>query len=69
MQEPIIKLNGWKTIKDYAKEKQVTTNCISKLVKLNKIDWREYPELNGLKLVKERANDRADTPQRGTSEE
>ncbi|PTX14480.1 hypothetical protein C8N40_111145 [Pontibacter mucosus] len=54
MQEPVIKLNGWKTIKDYAKEKQVTTQYISKLIRLDKVHWRTIPELNNLRLVKDK---------------
>lgn len=51
MKEPEINLNGWVTIAELAKRKGCTTNYISKLVKQNKIKYREFPELNGLKLV------------------
>lgn len=51
MKEPGINLNGWKTIKDLAKEKGCTTQYLSKLIKAGALPVREYPELNGLRLV------------------
>jgi hypothetical protein len=53
MQEPQINLNGWQTITDYAKERKVSTQYISKLIRQGKVESRTYPELNGIKLVKE----------------
>jgi hypothetical protein len=53
MQEPQIKLNGWQTITDYAQERKVSTQYISKLIRQGKVQSRTYPELNGIKLVKE----------------
>jgi hypothetical protein len=50
--EPIINLNGWQTIRDYAQERKVSTQYISKLIRQGKLEHRTYPELNGLKLVK-----------------
>jgi hypothetical protein len=50
--EPLINLNGWQTIRDYAKERKVSTQYISKLIRQGKVQSRTYPELNGLKLVK-----------------
>jgi hypothetical protein len=54
MQEPNINLNGWQTIRDYAKERGVSTQYISKLVREGKLRAISYPALNDLKLVKER---------------
>lgn len=53
MREPIIQLNGWITIKDLAEKRGCSTNNISKFIRLRKIPYREYPELNNLKLVPE----------------
>jgi hypothetical protein len=50
--EPLINLNGWQTIRDYAKARKVSTQYISKLIRQGKVQSRTYPELNGLKLVK-----------------
>lgn len=54
MEEPQINLNGWLTIKAYAKLKGVPTQNISMLVKRDKIEVRVFPELNNMKLVRER---------------
>jgi hypothetical protein len=54
MEEPIIKLNGWKTIATVAKEKGCSTQYISRLIRSHKYHVREYPELNNLRLVKDK---------------
>lgn len=51
MKEPQINLNGWQTIKAIAAKRGCSTQYISQLMRQGKIQFREYPELNGLKLV------------------
>jgi hypothetical protein len=51
MKEPLIELNGWVTIKTLAAKKGCSTNYLSKLIKQNKLQVKEYPELNNLRLV------------------
>jgi NADPH-dependent curcumin reductase CurA len=51
MKEPEINLNGWLTIARAADQAGVTTNVISNWIKRGKIQYREFPELNGLRLV------------------
>ena len=51
MKEPLIELNGWVTIKTLAEQKGCSTNYLSKLIKAEKLPVKEYPELNGLRLV------------------
>jgi hypothetical protein len=54
MSEPLITLNGWQTIKSYATARNVSTQYISKLIKQGKLDTYICPQLNNLKLVKEK---------------
>jgi hypothetical protein len=53
--KPLINLNGWQTIKSYATARNVSTQYISKLIKQGKLDTYICPQLNNLKLVKEKA--------------
>lgn len=67
MEEPLIQLNGWKTIKDLAKEKGCTTQYLSKLVRQGKLKAISYPELNQLKLVTEQSKNLISDEQRTNS--
>jgi hypothetical protein len=53
MQEPQINLNGWMTIKALAAKRGCSTHALSMQIKRGQIPFREFPELNGLKLVLE----------------
>lgn len=51
MEEPEINLNGWQTIKSAAAKWNTSTQVITNWIKRDKLPFREYPELNGLRLV------------------
>lgn len=52
--KPIIQLNGWQTISNYAKSKGLTTQVVNNWIARNKIQAIKIEELNNLTLVKEK---------------
>ena len=54
MDKPKIELNGWQTVRDYAKSKGFTTQVISNWIARDKIQAVKIEELNGLTLVKDK---------------
>jgi hypothetical protein len=57
MKQPLIKLNGWQTIKDYCQEHGIkSTSVVSNWIKRPnpKIGFIRVKELNNLLLVKQK---------------
>lgn len=54
--KPLLQLNGWKTVSDYAKSKSITYRHVFKLIRKGEVETCRLQDLNNLQLVKDKPN-------------